>query len=82
MGDQVKALRKAADDAVADMGVTTCKTCLHYNFYAKCDLTGYYASVERGPHGHCGFKARYWTPKPPTFWQRLGAALIERVRGK
>lgn len=84
MTDRVKQLQDAADRAVAGMGVPTCKTCVHFkksSWINECAATGLYAKAARNFQNECGHHARYWTPRPPTFWQRLGNAIIRRVKG-
>lgn len=68
---QVKALRAAADDAVAGMGVPTCSSCAHLNKSRHCGATGYYANTARKFEDECGNLARFWTPKPPSLFARM-----------
>lgn len=80
---QLKQLRRAADEAVQGMGVPTCKTCAHRSgrgYFARCGATGWYTSIARRLSDECGQQGRLWTPNPPTFWQRLGSAIFERIQ--
>jgi hypothetical protein len=53
----------------------------------KCGVRGSYTSIEAGPTGDCGPEKFLWEPlppvppAPPSFWTRLGDALIARIRG-
>lgn len=85
MSAQLHRPKKQANDAVAGMGVPTCKTCAHLQvrkYRSDCAITGFSPDDTRLYREFCGPQARYWTPKPPTFWQRLGEAIVARVRGK
>lgn len=84
MADQVKALKKSAEEAVYEMGVPSCKTCLHRSGigdFANCGVTGRFADISRKWSDECGHKARYWTPKPKSKLTILFEAIIERIKG-
>lgn len=84
MSDQVASLQKLANEAAQAVPARTCRSCAHYSRSlsggAGCEATGSYAGVARKHEDRCGHHARLWAPRPPSFWRRLGEAIIDRVR--
>lgn len=69
-----------------------CQTCRYLTNrrenprYWKCGIAGDYCSIESSDYSDsCGPTKRFWEEKPtpmPSFWKRLGDAIIARVKGK
>ncbi len=74
--------------ATSQSTAKTCKSCAHLAVeygLNECRATGYMCSTSRKETNLCGHYGRLWTPnppKPPTFWSRLGDAIIARIRGE
>lgn len=70
--------------------VRACSTCRHcpnlgasYRAILRCNAMNSYLDWERlGYGGACGKAGLLWEPKPPSFWKRLGDAIISRIRVK
>lgn len=79
--DYIESLKQ---DAAKLRIVRACNTCRHRPRdlkFGTCRATGQWLSWDREqPNGVCGLDGKFWEQAPRTFWQRLGDAIIERVK--
>lgn len=70
--------------------IKSCKDCRFLNNprdeanYWKCGVSGRYCTTEFMSDFGCGETKAFWEPRPPSppsFWSRLGDAIIERIKG-